>query len=125
MTLDSHVRSLKADKLHKVAMVLCEAGKYEDAEKLALQSMETRENKEDQSYFRSNVFMLLAMLNRIRIGVMFIDKKDTSVTDLYKCHLEQCDSLLKRGDKVLSDQMKIKVTGMKMFSIRSVKARDP
>ena len=123
--IDSHVRSLKADKLHKVAMVLCEAGKYEDAEKLALQSMETRENKEDQSYFRSNVLMLLAMLNRIRIGVMFIDKKDTSVTDLYKCHLEQCDSLLKRGDKVLSDQMKIKVTGMKMFSIRSVKARDP
>ncbi|XP_075240363.1 uncharacterized protein LOC142335895 isoform X2 [Convolutriloba macropyga] len=118
---------LKTDKLYKIAMVLCETGQYADAERIARSSLSllggSSTNAECEMYLKTNMLMLFAMLNRIRIGITFVQKDKNDITDLYKSHLEQCEQLLKKGDKKLDDKMKLKLTGMLMFSVRSVKAR--
>ncbi|XP_075264236.1 uncharacterized protein LOC142356155, partial [Convolutriloba macropyga] len=100
---------------------------YADAERIAERSLsllgESSTNAQCEMYLKTNMLMLFAMLNRIRIGITFVQKDKNDITDLYKSHLEQCEQLLKKGDKNLDDRMKLKLTGMLMFSVRSVKAR--
>ena len=63
-------------------------GQYADAERIAERSLsllgESSTNAQCEMYLKTNMLMLFAMLNRIRIGITFVQKDKNDITDLYK-----------------------------------------
>ena len=113
-------KQVKANKLHRIAMVLCDAGLFSDAEIIAIDSM-TFAKPDSTEYYSTNVLLLYALMNRVKQNTTWIGAEQL---ESWKNHLAKCDDVLKKGGKFLSDAMKCKVMIMKLFAMRAIKARD-
>ena len=117
--------AVKSEKLRKIAMVLCDAGEYEDSILFSTHAVESL-TKHSEGYFVTSALLCLATMFKLKMP-LYIKQGDELNDELsdWKNLVEKVDKIIKdMNEWAISQAMLMKLYIMKVFSIDAVKARD-